>query len=652
MALLTPATEQRIEAFQRALAWGDHFRLLLVSAAPGPGRTEILQRLRAWSGRDGIPKLVELHLAAAERPVARIRTAAANLPPGTGIVLVGLDQHIARGEQATPAIRELNFFRDELPDVLPGPLVLVATPDAITNLLSTAPDLVSVRAFTLDVVAAAQRPNQSAPPLGSLLSGKAADVESLTAQLESLERRARPDPSEQSRLLIRLGMALYDADQYGPATERAHQALKLCRRFKQTLGEAHCLSLLGDIDIACAKPESAHEAYTAALRLYQKIDNRLGIAYSRIGLGKIALIRLNREYARVSFQTAKDICHELGAPQEAECSLQLGDLALMRVDYESASTHYEAALDLFHRSGRIDGEAHCIRGLGRISLTRGDLETARARFEEGLRLNRGAADPLGEAHGHLLLGEVASLQTDPTVAIEHLETARTIYQRMGDNHGLAHSLLHLGRLGHYAHEPALTMLRDAMDLYQKVGDINGKANAFASAAGILIRTGADPTDARGILREATAMYEKLADPLGKANCRQSLGIVELQRGRFLRARSEFREALRLYRRLDNKLGMANCLMYLGQIDLRYGTLEPATIQCSEALALHRKLGIVLGEAKCLHVLGRLAASRSEPIEAGALFEEAIKLNRQLGELTAIEQIERERDGQAETLPFT
>lgn len=58
-----------MEAFRRALAWGDHFRLILVATPLGPMKEEILGRLRAWSGRDEIPALTEVHLAAAERPV-------------------------------------------------------------------------------------------------------------------------------------------------------------------------------------------------------------------------------------------------------------------------------------------------------------------------------------------------------------------------------------------------------------------------------------------------------------------------------------------------------------------------------------------------------------------------------------------------------
>jgi len=648
MTLFTPATEQRIEAFQRALAWGDHFRLLLVSAAPGPGRVEILRRLSTWSERDGIPKLVEVHLAAAERPVARIRTAAANLPPGTGIVLVGLDQHIARGEQATPAIRELNFFRDELPEVLPGPLVLVAAPDAITNLLSTAPDLVSVRAFTLDIETNTGRQDPSTPPIGSFVNGTAADVESLTEQLENLERRVRPDPSEQSRLLLCLGMALYDAQQYGPAAERVHQSLKLCRRFKHTLGVAHCLSLLGDIETACKNGEAAHAAYMEALRHYQKIDDRIDVARTHSRLGKLALL-IAPDKARKSFQTAIEIYHSFGDPKEAECSLLLGEIAFVRTDLEAACTHYEAALDLFHRHQNLVGEAHCARGLGRISLARGDLETAWARFEEALHLSKEMGDPNGEASGYLRLGEVAALRNERTIATKHLETARTIFQRIGDNSGLAYSLLHLA---HTATETALILLTDAMNLFRQVSDNHGLANATLSITNIHIETGTDLPRMRRTLLDASELYEQILDPVGKANCTLSLGAVELRRGRLLKARSHYKEALRRYDRLDNKLGMAHCLINLGQIDLLQGTIEPATTQCREALALYRKVGNIRGEANCLHVLGKLAASRNDLAEAQALFDEAIKLNRHFGDLAAIERIEQERDGQAATLLLT
>lgn len=155
MIPLSADTEAQMEPLRRVLAWGDHFRLILVSAAAGPARDELLRRLRGWSGRDGIPRLEELHLAAVERPVAVIREVAEQIEAGAGIVLTGMEPYLTPGEQASPAIQELNFFRDELPELLPAPLVLVAEPEAITTLLGLAPDFVSVRAFSLDVELAA-----------------------------------------------------------------------------------------------------------------------------------------------------------------------------------------------------------------------------------------------------------------------------------------------------------------------------------------------------------------------------------------------------------------------------------------------------------------------------------------------------------------
>lgn len=62
-------------------------------------------------------------------------------------MLVGLDQHVSR-EQATPAIQELSYFRDELPNILQDPLVIVASPETIAHLISVAQ--ASVREFTLE----------------------------------------------------------------------------------------------------------------------------------------------------------------------------------------------------------------------------------------------------------------------------------------------------------------------------------------------------------------------------------------------------------------------------------------------------------------------------------------------------------------------
>jgi tetratricopeptide (TPR) repeat protein len=163
---LGPENDQQLARLRRALILGSGFQLVFLEISHPSLRTEVLRRLREWSGIDGVPALKVVMTRPGRDPIAALQGVAA------GAILVGIDQFIevhgaghelavsdhsrSESEAADSASKDpveqtittLNWYRDQLPSLVTGPLVLVLTPDGLRQLFVHAPDLLAWRSHT------------------------------------------------------------------------------------------------------------------------------------------------------------------------------------------------------------------------------------------------------------------------------------------------------------------------------------------------------------------------------------------------------------------------------------------------------------------------------------------------------------------------
>ncbi len=138
--------------------------------------------------------------------------------------------------------------------------------------------------------------------------------------------------------------------------------------------------------------------------------------------------------------------------------------------------------------------------------------------------------------------------------------------------------------------------------------------------------------AEDALRRALELFEKLNDRQGQAEAFEILGtITEDLRGKLNTAQTAYRHALDLYRELGDGQGVARCMAWYGRCVMDSGNLEDGRKWLDEAYQMasthHERISL----AYCAAALGTLAHLEGNSPEAVRRFNEAITLRQELGD---------------------
>jgi len=263
---------------------------------------------------------------------------------------------------------------------------------------------------------------------------------------------------------------------------------------EQRASRAKALRGAGGLAYEQGDYEDARGLYTAALALYQELDDLKGIAALLNNLGVIADTQAHYERATDLYQQSLSLKRELDDRWGMATSLgNLGRLALQQGQFDQAVTLYEESLALSRELGDMGSVALSLNNLGEVLLLQGEYERAVILLAESVALARKVDDKRGLAFALLNLGEVTFRQGDYERARPFYEESLRLRRELENAEGIAMSLSGLG------------------DIARAQGN-HGRAARLYLESLSLLQTSSDTALVVPILEQAAAMIGVACDP--------------------------------------------------------------------------------------------------------------------------------------------
>ncbi|WP_437692155.1 tetratricopeptide repeat protein [Sorangium sp. So ce176] len=299
--------------------------------------------------------------------------------------------------------------------------------------------------------------------------------------------------------------------------------------------------------------------------------------------------------------------------------------------------------------------------LGRAFFDAAELGEARAAAEEARRLAEGVGYTSGVGDALALEAQVLE-QTGPAEAWEQaLRRALVLRREAGDPAWTAVDLCRLGRAVAFLGRPeeAEALLREAIGLFEKLGEVRGRAVALGCIADLLERRGQLDEALRIRQQEELPVYERLGDAGILAVTLGKIADIYLARGQLdeaLRIRQQ--EELPVHERLGDVRSRAVTLGKVADIYHAQGKLDEAQrLLEREVLPVHERTGAVRLRAVTLGQIAGVLRARGELDKALHLLErEVLPVLDRLGDIRsklccetnmAIIHLERHAPGDSE-----
>ncbi|RBM14933.1 BTAD domain-containing putative transcriptional regulator [Streptomyces sp. PT12] len=161
---------------------------------------------------------------------------------------------------------------------------------------------------------------------------------------------------------------------------------------------------------------------------------------------------------------------------------------------------------------------------------------------------------------------------------------------------------------------------------RRLGDLAEQARALSSKARLATRF-LRHQEGLDLLRDALGLFEEIGDRHGQATTHQHIAYVLENMGRLSEALDSERRALALFESLGNDAGVARALNMVGWLLSLQGEHKEALGYCRDALALQEGQGDPLGLAATLDSLGHIHHHLGAWAEAVDNFERALAVLR-------------------------
>lgn len=267
--------------------------------------------------------------------------------------------------------------------------------------------------------------------------------------------------------------------------------------------------------------------------------------------------------------------------------------------------------------------------LGLIHWQRSDFDVAIGYYDQALEIRSAAGDRAGEAevlhHRALTYWHLGRYSE----ATEGARTALSLYEQTGNHRGRQMTLNNLGDFALVRGDSD-----SALRHYEEVAEVmpmgrQHRATWLNNIATARLKSG-DPADGISQYREALSIYQEIGDRRGEAACLNNIGRWYVETGREGEALIHFQKALSMSREISERFEATAALLNIADTNRRADRHRMALDHYDEALSEARAIGAAYQEARALDGMAQVVARTQGQAYAAPLDEQALRLYQDLG----------------------
>ena len=452
------------------------------------------------------------------------------------------------------------------------------------------------------------------------------------------------DPSLLAEAYLRQGDLFTLLRRFRDAEAVLERSLRLRRELEDAIGERNVLRSLGLLCWHQGKDEDALRHIEAALAVDRErgdVESQVGDLSNRANVLK-GMGRHQRALASLEEALILSERSESGRGNLPEIDFYYKRAYILHI---LANVHRELgdderALEYLGQARALTAEkrlpiqlSYHFTSTAHIYLSHGKVEECLRLYRDAVELTRKAKFASGLAQALRFMGEVLFGLGRDEEALPPLVEAAGLFAQLRDPATEAMLWIQVARLQERRGdlEAALAAWGKARALHDQHGDDPRQLEVLEGLARVVRRRLPEASLALGYYWEALTLAERLGDRPAAGRLRNSMGIVEWERGRYDEARAHYEAGLAIFRELDATADAAFMLASLGVTLNAMGRWVEARGCLEEACVLHRSSGDRLAEARGLGALSDVLRRLGEADRAIECCEGSLVLRRQLGD---------------------
>ncbi|MFB2837874.1 tetratricopeptide repeat protein [Floridanema evergladense] len=352
------------------------------------------------------------------------------------------------------------------------------------------------------------------------------------------------------------------------------------------------------------KYERALKSFEAALSIYQKLEDKPGVAKSFFEIGEVYEKREEDEQALNHYQQALELYRELGDRSGEKTSLNLmsgiyykqGIQFANRGQYRESLKRLEQVLEIAQKLGHLETELRTFLWMARVYSSLGEYKLALDYYQKALPIRQ---EILGHWEGiESNIGRIYEVLGQYELALKYYEEALKT-----------------------ARFPTLLNLDGSM-----VGDIAGEANALNAIGNIHYRLSRYES-ALNYHQQALTVLKKVKNQntqkLLEATTYNSIGFVYLKQGKYQLALDFLQPALAIYQQFNRRRAEGVVLHAIGKLYFEQGQYELAGNYLQRSLVIAQEIGNKEGEGHTLSTIAYLLEKQNQPELAIVFFKQSV-----------------------------